>query len=339
MSITQSKIAELAGVSKSTVSRILSGKKSSHKYKKETVDKVKDIAKKYNYQPNLLARSFFLQRTETLGLIITDITNPFWATVSYTIESIAQKYNYNLIQCNTNDKQENEIKYINLLLNKKVDGLIICPVQKESNHFKELLEINYPFVLIDRYFENLDTDYVIADNINGTYKAIKYLISIGHERIAYLGGLPIASSNIDRLKGYKKALEDSNIEIDESLIYQKDFSQTTGYYYVKLIYDNLSQKPTAIFSANNMITIGALMALNELSIKIPQDLSFVMFDDMQDTMNLWKVPITTVRVSMEKLAEETFNVLYKKLTKNQSDYKRHIIIQPDLILRKSCKSI
>jgi DNA-binding LacI/PurR family transcriptional regulator len=170
-------------------------------------------------------------------------------------------------------------------------------------------------------------------------KAIKYLISIGHERIAYLGGLPIASSNIDRLKGYKKGLEDSNIEIDESLIFQKDFSQTTGYYYVKLIYDNLSQKPTAIFSANNMITIGALMALNELSIKIPQDLSFVMFDDMQDTMNLWKVPITTVRVPREKLAEEAFNVLYKKLTKNQSDYKRHIIIQPDLILRKSCKSI
>ena len=339
MGITQSEIAKLAGVSRSTVSRILSGKKSSHKYKKETVEKICGIAGKHKYQPNLLARSFYLQKTDTVGVIITDITNPFWSSISYTIENMAQKHNYNFIQCNTNDKQENEIRYINILLNRKVDGLIICPVQQKYEHLKELLNIDYPFVLIDRYFKDLDTDYVVVDNVRGTYNAVKYLISIGHEKIAYIGGLPDVTSNSDKLEGYKKALKDSEIDIDESLIYQKDFTKSTGYYYIKLIFNNLKEKPTAIFAANNMIAVGALNALYELKIRIPNDVSFIMCDDVQDTMNLWKIPITAVRIPQEKLAEEAFNILIKKLSKNQPKYKQHVVLKPDLILRESCKSI
>ncbi len=341
MGITQSEIAKLAGVSRSTVSRILSGKKSSHKYKykQETIEKICGIAEKHKYQPNLLARSFYLQKTDTVGMIITDITNPFWSSISYTIENMAQKHNYNLIQCNTNDEQENEIRYINILLNRKVDGLIICPVQQKYEHLKELLKIDYPFVLIDRYFKNLDTDYVVVNNMRGTYNAIKYLISIGHEKIGFIGGLPEATSSSDRLEGYKKALKDSEIDIDESLVYQKDFTKSTGYYYIKLIFNNLKEKPTAIFAANNMIAVGALNALYELKIRIPHDVSFIMYDDVQDTMNLWRIPITTIRIPQEKLAEEAFNILIKKLSKNQPKYKQHVVLQPDLILRESCKSI
>ena len=175
MGITQAQIAKLAGVSRSTVSRVLSGKTSSHKYKPETIRKILDIAGKKNYQPNMLARNFFLQRTETVGMIITNITNPFWASVSYTIENTAHKHNYNVIQCNTNEQIENEIRYIDILLSKKADGLIICPVQKTYEHLKELVRSDYPFVLIDRYFNDLDTDYVIADNFKGCYDAIRYL--------------------------------------------------------------------------------------------------------------------------------------------------------------------
>ncbi len=337
MGITQAQIAKLAGVSRSTVSRVLSGKTSSHKYKPETIQKILDIAEKKNYQPNLLARNFFLQRTETVGMIITDITNPFWASVSYTIENTAHKHNYNVIQCNTNEQIENEIRYIDILLSRKADGLIICPVQKTYEHLKKLSD--YPFVLIDRYFNNLDTDYVTADNFKGCYDAIRYLFSIGHEKIAYIGGLPYVTSNSDRLAGYKKALQDSGIIVDESLIYQQDFTQNTGYSYVKLIYDRLDKKPTAIFAANNMIAVGALKALYELRVKIPQDVSFIMCDDVQDTMNLWKVPITTVRIPPEKLGQEAFNLLIKKLSGNPPSEKQHIIIPPNLILRGSCRSI
>ncbi|MCK4965819.1 LacI family DNA-binding transcriptional regulator [bacterium] len=337
MGITQAQIAKLAGVSRSTVSRVLSGKTSSHKYKPETIQKILDIAEKKNYQPNLLARNFFLQRTETVGMIITDITNPFWASVSYTIENTAHKHNYNVIQCNTNERIENEIRYIDILLSRKADGLIICPAQKTYEHLKKLAD--YPFVLIDRYFNNLDTDYVIADNFKGCYDAIRYLSSIGHEKIAYIGGLPYVTSNSDRLAGYKQALKDSGITVDESLIYQQDFTQNTGYSYVKLIYDRLDKKPTAIFAGNNMIAVGALKALYELRVKIPRDVSFIMCDDVQDTMNLWKVPITTVRVPPEKLGREAFNLLIKKLSGNPPSEKQHIIIPPDLILRGSCRSI
>ena len=339
MGITQSEIAKIAGVSRSTVSRILGGSKSSHKYKQETVEKIYAIAQKHKYQPNLLARSFYLQKTYTIGMVITDITNPFWSSISYIIENMAQKHNYNVIQCNTNENQENEIRYVNILLNRKVDGLIICPVQKKYEHLKELLKIDYPFVLIDRYFRNLDTDYVVVDNVKGSYNAVKYLTSIGHERIAFLGGLADASTNIDRLAGYKKALKDSGIEIDESLIYRRDFTRSTGYYYIKLIFNRLEKKPTAIFAANNMIAVGALKALYELKIRIPDDVSFIMYDDVRDTIDLWKIPITAVRIPQEKLAEESFNILIKKMSAEETQIKQHIIVQPDLILRGSCKSI
>jgi len=339
MSITQSEIAKLAGVSRSTVSRILSDRTSSHKYNEKTIEKIHKIAREHNYQPNLLARSFYFQKTNTIGLVVTDISNPFWSTISYTVENLANKHNYNLIQCNTNDNQENEIRYINTLINRKVDGLIICPVQKKYTHLSDLAKLQYPFVLIDRYFKDFDTDYVVVNNIKGTYNAIKYLISIGHKKIAYIGGMPYTTSNSDRLEGYERALKSSGIPIDRSLVFQKDFTQNTGYSYIKLIFNNLQDKPTAIFAANNMIAIGALAALNEIKVRIPHDISFIMYDDVQVTINLWKVPITAVRIPLEKIAEEALNVLINKLSGKESRQREHIVLDPDLVIRKSCKSI
>ncbi|MCF8266340.1 MAG: LacI family transcriptional regulator, partial [Melioribacteraceae bacterium] len=279
LNVTLKNIAEKTGCSVSTISRVLNKKGKQFRISKETQELILRTAEELDYKPNELARGLRLKKSNTIGLLVPDISNPFFAHVTHIIQQYAYSEGYTLIVCNTNEDISLEIDHIDLLRRKGVDGFIILPVGTESAHIKELANRNFPFVLMDRIFENLDSNAVVVDNQKGSYQAVKHLIDNGHTRIAIIQGLKKTSTNSARLKGYSEALREANIELDDRLIVGNDFRRENGYIETKLLLKR-KDPPTAIFSTGDLITLGILEAMSEESKSIPKDISLVSFDDI-----------------------------------------------------------
>ena len=252
MTTTLKDIARIVGVHPSTVSRVLSGKYENFNVGQETRERIFKTARDNNYVPNETARSLRLKKTQTIGLIIPDILNPLFAGLAKSVGNACEKNGYSFIVCNTDEVQQKEKKYIEMLKSRGMDGLIIVPVQEEREHYRELLKQNYPFVLAIRCFEDIKTDAVITDNYGDVLNAVQYLIKLGHQRIAFVGGRRSSYAIQLREKGYKEALNKYNIRIDHDLIVGNDFTAESGYRAAKQIL-NLPKRPTAFFVSGKYI--------------------------------------------------------------------------------------
>lgn len=292
-------------------------------------------AEEMNYRPNQLARSLRLKKTHTIGLLVPDISNPFFSYITRSIQRVAHRYGYSLIVCDTDDNIEFEIEHINLLTSKGVDGLIIMPVGQKYEHIQNVLNISIPVVLMDRSFDELRTHCVVVDNYTGAYKAVEHLIALGHSRIAIIQGLPNTKTNNERVKGYKDALIRHNLPIDENLIVGNDYRKENGYIETKFLL-NLVTPPTAIFTTSDLITLGALQAFNEEGYCIPEDISIVSFDDI-DFAPYLIAPLTTVRQPKELMGEIAVKLLVEDMKSGSKRDKSKIVLQPQLIVRKSVK--
>ncbi len=333
MAVTLNDIALKAGLSISTVSRVLNKKSARSRISKETEKLVQKTAKDLNYRPNQLARGLRLKRTHTLGLVVPDISNPFFAYITKSIQNVSHKMGYSLVVCDTDENLPLEIEHTNLLCSKGVDGLIVLPVGQKYAHLEALLRNGTPLVVVDRSFDLLNASTVIIDNYGGAFEATEFLIKNGHRRIAIIQGLSETFTATGRLKGFLDAHEKHNIPVDPQLVVGRDFRKETGYIETKFLL-SLEHRPTAIFTTSDLITLGALEAIMEEGIEIPRDLSIMAFDDIESAA-YFRCPITAVAQPKENMGEIAVKLLLDQIRNPDKSEPKRIVLKPKLIIRES----
>jgi LacI family transcriptional regulator len=267
-------VAELAGVSTATVSRVLN---DHHQVSEETRSRVLAAVEQLDYQLNRVARRLRMEGAQILGLIISDIGNPFFTSIVRAVEDVTYENHYSLLLCNSDERPAREELHIRVLLAEKVAGVIISPTDEYSTACKTLVESRIPVVVMDRRLCDLEVDTVIVDNIQGANDAVDHLIRLGHRRIALIGGPVRITTARERQEGYTRALEDNGVAVEAALIKVGDFKQDSGYHLAHELLA-MDEPPTAIFTANNLMTLGALNAIHEVGLSIPGDIAIVGFD-------------------------------------------------------------
>jgi len=331
MNTTIKDVAKLAEVHPSTVSRVIN---DDSRISEKTKNKVLLIIKKLGYTPNAIARGLKIKRTYTLGMLIPDITNPFFAEIARGVEDAANKNNFNVILCNTDDKLKKERTYLEILKGKRVDGLILGTAHVKDKSILELEMKKFPYILISRNIEGLDKNCIIVDDVEGGMMATEYLIKLGHRRIAHITGPLKTRSALNRLKGYKLALKKYNIEYMNELVEEGDFRIKGGYQAMKKFL-KLLEPPRAIFAANDLLALGAMQAIQKKNFHIPEDFSVVGFNDIELASFVYPA-LTTIRQPMLEMGELAVKMLLRIIEEGEFN-QRKIVLKPKLIIRESCK--
>lgn len=333
---TLQSISKQLNLSETTVSRALNGKSEKYRISNKTTKLVLETAKALNYEPNQLARGLRLRKTNTIGIIIPDITNPFFSKIVRWIEKAARDSGVSILISDSNEKTENEKLSVQSFANRKIDGLIISPVGEESEHLVKVGEKNIPIVLIDRFLDDLNFPFVGSNNFNGTAEAIDYLIINGHKKIGFIQGTYNTSVNRERVNGYIHSLNKNNIPLDTGLIVGNSFEEENGYLETKLLL-NSPKEITAIFAASNLIALGAIKAINEENLKIPEDISIISFDD-QPYSDYLSTPMTTVAQQSKEIGTIAFKLLADMIKTKRLNSINKIQLPTKLIIRKSVKN-
>lgn len=321
--MTQKDIAKILGVSVATVSLALS---DSEKVNKKTKEKIKKFAEELNYIPSEIARSLILKKTWTIGLIIPNFSITYYSEFAYQIYKNLKKKGYLTITLSGRTDEEID-EVIDLFLRKKVDGMIIGRVNYRKLY--SLKEKNIPFVLYDRIDD--DVDFVCVDKFKGGYKATEHLIKIGYKKIGFLCS---PSDEEMRTRGYLEALIDYELPIKKEWIIKGLGFYNEGYKGAKDLI-KMKEKPEAIVCLNDVSAIGAIRALNEENIKIPEDIAIVGFDNIEE--GKYAIPsLTTINQPKEKIVENLVEILLSNIEKRNSKEKKQILIEPELIIRESC---
>lgn len=330
-------IAQQAGVSTALVSYVLNGKEKETRVGEAIAHKIKLIAKELNYQPNHLAKSLRSGKTHTIGLIIADISNPFFANIARVVEDEAKKNGYTVIIGSCDEHADKSWDLLNVLINRQVDGFIIVSCEGSESQVHYLKERNIPFVLLDRHFPEIQTDFVATNNYKASYDAGIHLVKNGYSRI----GIIAYDSNMyhmeERVRGYKHALRDSGVDFQESWLKAVHFERMDSE--VKTAIDEMTaseQKVEAIIFATYGLAINGLKYINELRLKVPSDLAIVSFGQAE-VFDLYYCPITYVRQPLELLGKTAVEYLLKKL-KNPEEGMKQILMEAKLIARESSKT-
>ncbi len=325
-------VAKLAGVAPITVSRVINNSDSVNPATRERVQKAID---ELHYVPNTLAKSLRSRQTQTIALILTDITNPFWTTIARGVEDAAAESGFHTILCNTDENPAKEATYINLLLQRRVDGIIIAPTTPDKTRLALLKRHQVPCVLIDRRVAGFKADAVYGDSRTGARVLTEHLINLGHRRIAIVNGPCSISTAQDRTDGYRAALRRHQIPLEDGLIMEGgEFKQTSGYQHVKQLLAH-HPRPTAIFAANNLIAVGALQALREAGLRVPEDMAIVCFDDI-GLASVVEPFFTVVAQPAYEMGEKAARLLIERLAVKRNIKTREIVFAPQLIIRQSC---
>lgn len=325
-------IAKAAGVSTATVSRVLNG---SDKVRESTAKRVMQVVEDMNYRMDHVARRMKVKQTDSLviGLVITDIDNPFFSSVAKGVEDVASKNKLVTMICNTNENPEKERFFLNAMLSEKVSGAIIVPTTGNLDFFQDLVEDGFPMVMVDRKPKNLKIDSVSLNNKKGSYEAVKKLIDNGHKRIGVVGGIKGLSNTEERLAGYFQALEEAGIERIDDLIVYGDYVESGGRRAIDK-FMSLDVPPTAIFSTNNLMTLGCIKELYKRKLSIPDDVAIIGFDDSTWAEALIP-PLSTVKQPGYELGVNAAELLIKRLRNGDSNT-IDVVLNPELVIRESC---
>lgn len=330
MKITMKDVAREVGVSTATVSHVIN---KTRFVEKETKDKVLRVMKKLDYYPNSAAQSLRSQKTKVIGLIVPDIANFFFTAVIRGIENTLRKYGYNLILADSDENLEIEKEQIRVFNAKLIDGLIVAPASGDHTFLKKLLNRNSPVVFIDRKPQGYcPGDCVLIDNVNGAYKAVSALINKGHSKIGVITGLPELTTSEERLKGYKKALVDHGMKIDQSLIKIGDGRYDSGYKLMKELL--LNTNITALFVVNNLMTIGAIQFLKEKHVKVPDELAIIGFDDYK-WASITDPPLSVVKQPSRIIGEKAAKLLIRRIKKEETGDYNEYRLPTELVVRNS----
>jgi len=328
-------VAEHSKVSIATVSRVIN---NDPKVSRETVLKVQASIAALEYKPNRVAQRLRSSNSKTklLGLIIPDIQNPFFVDVVRGVEDYAYQNNFAVMIGNFGQDEKKEKLYLDIFQSENIDGLIVAPIHGKDKGIENLVKKNIPVVCIDRGLTEIDVDVVKVDNELGAFNAIDHLLYMGHKRIAFISGNFKIPTYIERMSGYKKALEKHGVPFDESLVFARNNDYRSGFEIAQKILE-LEQRPTAIFSGNNLLTLGALEAIHAENIKIPEEISIIGFDDMPWSISL-NPPLTAVRQPGFDMGRKAAEMLYERIA-NPGKKKENVILKTELMLRKSTTRI
>jgi LacI family transcriptional regulator len=327
---TMRDVAEQAGVSKTTVSHVIN---DTRFVEEETKQRVLQAIAELGYRPSRVARSLTTNRTETVGVIVSDSSNYFFAEILRGIEEILRPENYALLVCNTAEILEHEAHYLDLLLRQRVDGIIAAATSQRWDVLSEFEAQHMPAVFVDRHFDGLEGPFVGVDNRQGAYIGAAHLIECGHRQIGILAGFQRLSTMRERLAGFRQVLQELSIPLPEEWVITSPLSIEGGYEAMRQLL-TLPRRPTAVFINNNLLTLGALLAMRDLSLLCPEGVSVVCFDD-----HPWAVvsepPLTVVRQPAQQLGQVAAEMLFSLINGEQPPETR-VLLECELIVRQSC---
>lgn len=322
-------VARRAGVSIATVSRVINNNDS---VKPKNRERVILAIKELNYQPSGIARSMRSQNTRVLGVVIPDIQNPFFTSLIRAIQDVADENQYNVILCNSDDDSNRQKNILSLLMRERVRGIIIAPADETFDMM--FLKTDCPIVIIDREIPTLTIDTVTLNNYSGAYNATDYLIKMGHRQIGLINVQTNISAGRDRQKGYVAALVANGLPVDISYIKIGNNKVEGGY--ISTVELLKSQLPTAILIANNLMTLGAIKAIGEFGLKIPDDISIIGYE--APWLDIIIPQISAVCHPVYQVGKEACKLLFERIRNKDNPYK-NIILQPHLSIRQSVKQI
>lgn len=326
---TITEVAKRAGVSPMTVSRVVN---RSGYASPATRAKVEVAVAELGYVPNAVARHLRSKRTKTIALVMSDITNPFFTTIARGVEDAASPHGYAVMFANTDESESEEIAYLQMLAQRQIDGVLLVPAGNSAASFRLLRAQEIPVVVLDRRVTRA-VDQVRCDSEAGAYELVHHLTELGHRRIAVITGRRNISTSTDRVKGYERALRAAGLPVDPDLVTYDSFSLEGGYRQVKQILSK-EPRPTAIFATNNFLAFGAMRALREARLRIPDDCSVVTFDDLPAE---WHDDpfITVLNQPAYELGRRATEVLLSRLEGSARPKRQAIVLPGELIIRRS----
>ncbi|MFC3884457.1 LacI family DNA-binding transcriptional regulator [Bacillus songklensis] len=322
-------VAKKANVSTATVSRVLS---KPDTVKEETIEKVREAIRELNYQPNVLARQLRRSETKTILVVVPDITNTFFSKVLRGIESVAVANGYQVLLVDAGNGVEDENGYLNILRQKKADGLVLLTARMESKIVEDMA-LEYPVVLACEYIEGSNIPTVSIDNVSGARKATEHLINLGHKRIGFISGPLGGVLGQDRLKGYCQAMAQYNLMVEPILVQEGDFSYESGFN-MMMKFLALNNPPTAVFVANDEMAFGVLKAAKSKGLRVPHDLSVMGFDDIKFS-SIIEPALTTIEQPAFEIGTKAMELLLRLMNKEEVE-KNQYILEDRLIIRDSC---
>jgi LacI family fructose operon transcriptional repressor len=322
-------VAEAAGVSTATVSRVLSDKPH---VRPELRQRVLAAMDDLDYKPNRVARSLRAKKSSIIGLIVSDIQNPFFTAVGRAVEDVASAQGMSIFLCNSDEDQDKEIMYLEHMRAENVAGVIFSPTRQTADAFSDTVGVNLPMVVIDRRVQASDVDSVLIENVESAYQLTEHLIADGYRRIGAMFGIA-STTGRERRKGFVHALREHGLEPEPDLINYVDAREEVGYATTKELLKR-PERPEAIFSSNGLLATGAFRALRESQLRIPDEIAFATFDDTP-WAGLVEPPVTVIRQPTYEIGKTACELLLERIDE-PSRPTRQIILKSALVVRRSC---
>jgi len=330
--VTVRDVARRAGVSTSTVSHVLN---RTRFVSDDLRDRVMAAMRELEYHPNAAARMLSLRRSNALGLIVSDIRNPFFASITRGVEDVAQEHGYTVVLCNSDEDLMRETACLKTLESRQVDGVLLASAGVADEYLTRLVQAGFPMVLVDRDLPDLGAPAVLLDNEGAAYSAVKHLIERGHQRIGMLSGRGSISTTTERVAGYQRALREAGIELDGQLVISGESTSEGGAAATHVLLD-MQPPPTAIFSGNNLMSIGALSAIASRNLTVPDDVALVGFDDFPfPWSDAFRPHLTTVAQPTYELGRRAAETLVHVLNGSKAQAAERTVLEGKLVIRES----
>ncbi|MGI8742602.1 MAG: LacI family DNA-binding transcriptional regulator [Bryobacteraceae bacterium] len=330
---TIKEVAERAGVSIGTASNVIGG---AAPVSKARTARVLAAIQELDYHPNEVARSLKAKQTKMLGMVLPDITNPFFSDLIRGAENAALERGYLLLTANSDEQVEREKRFVAALRSRRVDGILLAATaSKNETHLKSAIAAGVPIVCLDRVAPGLAVDVVLADNVRGTQECVRHIIRLGHKKIAIITGALELQTAGERLAGYRAALEESGIRYSEDLVMEGDFREEAGYRLGKQLLLR-RERPSAIFACNGVMMLGLLVALDELGVRCPEEIALATFDDLRFAHS-FHPHLTAVAQPGNSIGYQGTNLLIDRVEGKLTGDPLTIRLAPELKIRESTR--
>jgi len=335
--VTLHDVARAANVSVSTASRALNGLGQKCRISEQTVREVKKHAERLEFQPSQMARSLQARRSGLIGVVVPDISNPFFAAIAKEVALQADEEGFSVLLADSRETPQTEVKLVAQLQSRRVEGLVVCPVGTQSEHLVQADAAGVPLIVVDRCFAETALTSVMSDNSKGAALGIELLLRSGHEIVGCLQGLPGTLPNDARLSAVRESLRNAGLAFNESLVAGDNFTEQSGYLSAKSL---LASRPdiTALFAFSTPNAFGALRAASEMGRTVPDDLSLITFDH-SPVVDLLKVPLSTISQDVARLGQTAADLMMKQLRTGKKPRKRTHIVPVKLVSRQSVSRI
>jgi LacI family transcriptional regulator len=325
-------VAKKAKVSVMTVSRMMN---NPGKVSTKTIRNIYQTMDQLGYQPSHIARSLVRKKTNTLGIVMPDIKNTFFNSWFRGVEEYARSFNYTLLLCNTDENVEHEMNHVRLLHSHRVDGIMIVAHSHDSVAY--LKKSKMPFILVDRVYPEVESDFVTTDHYSGAFDAVEYLVSLGHKKIGVLKGPGILYPDVERYRGFSDVMKKHRLKNSQLYVRNCEFQESLAFDAVAELLEN-EDRPTAIFSFNSLMTIGAVKAIQSKKLSMPDRISLIGYDEIPG-QTIFKPTMTYVLQPIEELGRNATKILLEKIMHPRDKKKHRVFLKPKLIVGDSCRKI